>query len=370
MSNNQPQQNHNNSINTSNQSITYSSANPSTGGYITLPVEPDQFNDFIVNLLGRPQSIEKRFYGRFEIDWNDISNFHDLINQRLNQQNQPQLINFQSRVYFDDNSVVELNSFPELFSYKEVRPLVTVAIDLSWDYLIQFSQKQYPEKQSIDIRLWTNKGIQTRRYSRKLSENSRVIIGDLQDDSYIEFVIKHTARTWGLDIEALLTNQFKNLLKPEIGLKKFIRKHHAMIGFLSGKLFFLFSLLGTYIVTNISTIKRLSKAKNILNTVKDLPTKINILAEYIVNGETTKFYLLIGIFLLFSLISSIVVMFLIASSANNIKPSFFIFTNKDVEYKERIILNLKSQWRKFIFSIIGSYTINILSSYIFAYLTR
>ncbi|MDF5734742.1 MULTISPECIES: hypothetical protein [unclassified Nostoc] len=134
MTNNQPQQNQNNPI-------VYSSANPSTGGYITLPVPPDQFNEFIINLLGRPQSIEKRIYGRFEIEWSDITNFNDLINQRIIQQNNAQLINFQSRIYFHDNSVIELNSYPQLITYKEVRPLVTVAIDLSWDYLIQFNNK-------------------------------------------------------------------------------------------------------------------------------------------------------------------------------------------------------------------------------------
>ncbi|MEH2339637.1 hypothetical protein [Nostoc sp.] len=113
MTNNQPQQNQNNPV-------IYSNVNSSTGGYITLPVAPDQFNDFIINLLGRPQSIEKRIYGRFEIEWSDITNFHDLINQRINQQNNGQLINFQSRIYFDDNSVIELNSYPELITYREV----------------------------------------------------------------------------------------------------------------------------------------------------------------------------------------------------------------------------------------------------------
>ncbi|WP_375472598.1 hypothetical protein [uncultured Nostoc sp.] len=363
MTNNQPQQNQNNPI-------VYSSANPSTGGYITLPVPPDQFNEFIINLLGRPQSIEKRIYGRFEIEWSDITNFNDLINQRIIQQNKAQLINFQSRIYFHDNSVIELNSYPELITYKEVRPLVTVAIDLSWDYLIQFNNKQSPEKQSIDIRLWTDKGVKTRRYTNKSNEDTRIIIGDSEDESYIEFAIKHTARSWGLDIESLLYNQIKILLKPEQGLKKFIRKYNAWIGFISGILFFILSFIGTYIVTNIFINSILFKIKNILNNTKELGNKINILAEYIVNGETTKFYFLVGIFLLFSFFASIIVIIVIASNANNIKPSFFLFTNKDVAYRESRLLKLKAQWRNFIFSVIGSYTINILSSYIFAYLTR
>ncbi|MEH2339638.1 hypothetical protein [Nostoc sp.] len=168
----------------------------------------------------------------------------------------------------------------------------------------------------------------------------------------------------------MLNNQVKSIFKLERGLKKYIRKNQNWIGFTSGIFFFFFSFRGAYSVTNTFIANKLFKVKNILNSVKDLPSKINVIAEYIVNGETTRFYFLVGIFLLFSFIALFIVMIIVTNNANNIKPSFFLLTNKDVEYKERINLNLKSQWRNFVFSIIGSYTINILSSYIFAYLTR
>lgn len=64
-----------------NQLINYA------GGYVTLPFNQDQFRDFVISLLGRPQTIEKRAYGKFEVNLRDLQSFHYLIDQRLTQQN-------------------------------------------------------------------------------------------------------------------------------------------------------------------------------------------------------------------------------------------------------------------------------------------
>ena len=108
-----------------NQIINYS------GGYVTLPFDQAQFKDFVVSLLGRPQTIEKRIYGRFEVNLQNLQSFHYLIDQRLTQQNNALLSQFRAKIYFSDDSSITLNSFEELITYNEVRPLVSVAVDLT-----------------------------------------------------------------------------------------------------------------------------------------------------------------------------------------------------------------------------------------------
>ena len=82
------------------------SAASATGGFVSLPFDQTQFSDFIVSLLGRPQTIEKRVYCNFAVNLEDIANFHHLINQRLTQQNKAALAQFRAKIYFSNNSSI------------------------------------------------------------------------------------------------------------------------------------------------------------------------------------------------------------------------------------------------------------------------
>lgn len=89
-------------------------------GYLTLPFNEEQFQSFI-RLLGTPQTITKRIKGNFEIHLKDLQNFHDLINQRITQQNNGKLIQLKTQVYYSDGSSVILSSYEELVTYNEVK---------------------------------------------------------------------------------------------------------------------------------------------------------------------------------------------------------------------------------------------------------
>jgi hypothetical protein len=52
------------------------------GNYgVILPCAPEDFGEFVSNLLGKPQTIERQIYGAFEIRKEDIFNTHHLVNQ-------------------------------------------------------------------------------------------------------------------------------------------------------------------------------------------------------------------------------------------------------------------------------------------------
>jgi hypothetical protein len=118
---------------------------------VTLPCGEDEFRDFIRSLLGKPQSITNRFHGAFDLNKQDLEQFHHLLLQRLRQQNKVQLIMFTARIVYDDDSTVQLNDFDSFMTYNEIRPLISTAVHMSWEFLVAFEDRKAPEKQQVDV---------------------------------------------------------------------------------------------------------------------------------------------------------------------------------------------------------------------------
>lgn len=127
---------------------------------VMLPCSPDQFGRFISGLLGKPQTITQSMRGAFDISAIELMNIHQLIDQRIRQQNQGELIQFTVRIIFNDDSSVLLNSYSDLQHYNEVRPVVSKQVHLSWSYLIRFADRNVPEKQSIDLSFLSGPALQ------------------------------------------------------------------------------------------------------------------------------------------------------------------------------------------------------------------
>jgi hypothetical protein len=125
-------------------------------GLIVFKCEADAFKKFISSLLGKPQTIGKARRGCFDIGLREIQDLHLLINQRISQQNESTLIQFTSLIVFEDGSSVLLNSFDDLLAYKEVRPVASTQIHLTWEYLVNFQDRSVPEKQEIEVSFLTS----------------------------------------------------------------------------------------------------------------------------------------------------------------------------------------------------------------------
>jgi len=208
-------------------------------GFLRLPIDQDQFKDFIKGLLGRPQSISRTMQGPYEIEMSDVQNLDQLIWQRIQQQNGGILAQFNARLVYWDDSTVEINSVPELLSYNEVRPIVCVGLHLRWDYLLQFADKRTPEKQGIVVS-YSSAESEEIRFDSDPESIDRVAVRHSR--GVIQFRIEHTARTWGADMEALLHNFFKGQIRLEHPVKNWIRRYQIPISF-TVAIVFLSSLL-------------------------------------------------------------------------------------------------------------------------------
>jgi len=338
-------------------------------GFVVFPYNERQFRDFIKSLLGSPQTISNSFYGAFEIEVGDINNLYQLILQRITQQNEGSLIQFKSKVVYSDNSSVELNSIEELLTYNEIRPVVSRSVHLTWDFIVRFRDKETSEKQRIQLSL-VSSGRALPAIDAVLQEEFRRT-GTIS--GFINFRIEHTARTWGADIEALLTNHIKSLLKKPTTIKKFISDHSGKIGMGTGVLFFLVVLGGCIISLQEFTQNQLIKLHHILPKSENVDlyvvkTTINELANMIAGGQWPQFVFALVAFMLVALIGAFFFAIWIVENAERDEPSFILLTKESFKNRTATLGKLKRKWISFIFALILSITTGVLSNVIFGML--
>lgn len=217
-------------------------SNFETNGKVALPFNEEQFKDFIVSLLGKPQTITKSFDGSFEVNKDNLITLFEIINQRITQQNDSKLIQFRATIYYNDNTTTTLNGFDHLVHYNEHIPLVSRAIHLTWQYLVKFRDKNTFEKQEISVSFVSDDNgpmpIFDDNYSRRYY------------DTGISFIISHTARTWGADIEGLLSRHLNTIVKKENKIRRYFRYNSESVGNILGVILILITIGFGYFNTN------------------------------------------------------------------------------------------------------------------------
>lgn len=331
-------------------------------GYLTLPFNESQFKDFVTGLLGKPQTLTKRITGQFNIYLKDLQNFHDLLSQRVVQQNNGHLIQLRTKIIFSDQSSVMLSSYDELLTYNEIKPVESIAVKMNWTYLIQFADKEVPEKQEIELTI--------------LASPMRTVIEDedlpfiFPSNGEFRILIQHTARSWAYDIESLFTNQIKSILLKEQPFFKFIRKKSSDIGIITGLLFFLGSLLGIYLNTKSFINNELNRVQTFISTNnQNSGKKIDFILNYIANNEQNFFFIKSLIFIVLSIIIAIILGSWVENLANNRIFSFVILTRESVKAKENYNNKRKRKTMWFFISLIISIASGIISNYIFNWIT-
>lgn len=309
-----------------------------TAGQVALPFNEDQFKDFIVSLLGKPQTITKRFRGSFEIDKTHIITLFELLNQRVYQQNDASLIQFLATVYYDDNSTVTLNGFEHLVHYNETLPIVSKGLHLTWKYLIKFRDKETFEKQEISVSF-----IADTDEIPSFDEDSDVRHYPMNN---VNIRIQHTARTWGADIEGLLSKHIKTLVKEESDLMSSFRYNPERVENVVSAIL-VFITLG---FTTYSVLKQRTEA--LMDNTMWLHYYANI------------FFLFISTFILVK-----ATLIFLDTFEFDEKPSFILLTKQAIVDKEKTLKNYKYNLRKYLLTIIISLTFSVLGNYIYTFLT-
>lgn len=180
-----------------------------------LPIKKRELGEFISGLLGQQQSIERYIDIKFDINYAWLVNLHELISQRIHQQAEAHLTNFTTVIYFEDGLKRTLTSVEAFKCYSETKKQIPIGVKIIWDYLIKFPAKKLPEKQQITFsaQISPSKDKQSKHPRNKLEYYIlSTIIGETERSS-LNYQIDHTERTWGDDIETIISNQVNEVIR-------------------------------------------------------------------------------------------------------------------------------------------------------------
>jgi hypothetical protein len=313
---------------------------------VVLPCPPDQFREFIAGLLGRPQTIEGFLGGPFEVARQDVENLCHLIDQRILSQNEATLVQFTARIAYDNNSSVLLNSLRDFLSYNEVKPLISIALHLSWTYLIKFPLKAFPEKQVIQITFGSGDG------RRRIHFREAAQWLELADEDWpgggMNLRIEHTDRTWGTDIESLIRGHLQLLQKAVGKARRFANKFSGSIGFGTAAAALLICMLLGYRLTiqfAVETMKRMTKLEPPVS-LDAVARQLNSLTDIVASGVWTRFSLLLLVVFVATIIGSIALGSTVSDAAMQPLRSFVLLTPRAVTSRDAYVNALEKSCYK------------------------
>lgn len=331
---------------------------------IALPCSTEDFGKFVGSLLGKPQTITGAERGAFELRREDIISSYHLVIQRVQQQNEAHLIQFTVKLVFDDNSSVLLNSLTDFQAYSEVRPVVVTQAHLSWSFIVKFRDRSHPEKQEIDLSFLTSA---PGAIALGESENVAFVpIARIVSGGHITFRIRHTARTWGADIESLLRGHAKHMVLPQPPLRDFVQKHSGKIGVLVALLFFVGTIAACLITADRLAADQLKLISDLLQTPNAVDLKLNKLLHLAADGFWGKYFFSVFVFVIFALVASVVLGVWSENTADTQRPSYILLTKKSEQHKTEQDERYRVRWFSFLGSVAISIVTGIVSNILFA----
>lgn len=328
---------------------------------ISLHLDNEHLGEFISSLLGQPQSISKFFYKPFKVDHYFFKHLLSLIFQRLEQQNEFEMIGFVAKVSFSDGTERKINSLDAFYSYSETMNLISTRVFISISLLIKFPNKKTSERQNINFVFDSGNNFNnSNSILDSKSKNSGAIVVD----------VEHTERTWADDILTMVEKSLDEIWIEESFTFKNVMK---IINLISSKYFLTFSILFSTMLMLFGLFKRSTNSYienlNALNSVKNIDLilindKLDLLSTaYIMRNDNSELYVLI----LPILIPTLAI--LISLFKEFISPylSYVVLTKTTQDFMDKN--NLKVSKRNKIFStlimLLTSLMIGVLGNYIY-----
>lgn len=330
---------------------------------LILPCDQKHFAKFVSGLLGKPQTIMKLKRGSFDIGHDEIVSFYHLVNQRVTQQNAANLVQFTVNVVYNDGASILHNSLEGFQAYNEVRPVWSTEVLLSWTYLITFQQKKVPEKQTIEVRIDTDKAY---FFTRSSSFSSA------SPSSTVMIRIEHTEWTWGADIEGRLSAHIETLLEKEYPLKNWLRKHSDKIGLAFSALAILGGTLMVYIKMNHfaahqNELVAIDKS-TVASTFEIVVDKLNRIQEAMAQGAWYRFTMTSFLHMLASIVIALVGGAVISNVVDYSPPAFLRLTPHSEKHRVKLLKKTQRQWLKFVFTFAAGVLASVVANFVYVYL--
>ena len=333
-------------------------AAPPSDGKVAIWCPAERLGDFITGLNGD-----------FMIGREDLLGLHHLIEQRVHYQNEAQLVQFVAALRFDDGLSVEIGSIEEFERYAEVRALVTHHVSLSWVYLVKFIGRNTPERQKIEVTFTTRSEVpdyvdamymaRRLRYTDSLRTTTGAIIR-----------ISHTMRSWGMDLESLLTDHVRVLLREK---KTTVPRYMAQF---SGAMSFItFAVVQSVLLLQGVQLLRFVTRSYVVGDLSTKATwdellraqshKFDLLYAFLGGGRSVTLTAGSIMYIVFGILFSVWAATRVGKGANSRRPSFIVFTPRDERHRDTELRKFRSRWQRtafgFCFSVVGGVIANAVT---------
>lgn len=324
--------------------------------------------EFITSLLGQQQSIERDLVEPFDIDHHWIVNLHETIDQRIKTQTNSTLISFSLIIYFENGLKRTFNSFEAFEIYNETKKIIPIGIKILWNYLVKFPSKDIPEKQQITFSAHIHR---EKNKNRDIVEKfiNKYILSNLGRYT-INYQIDHTERTWGDDLEHIISNEVDKVTRNNVVKNSIYDSARILVVamFLCvTAIYFAFNNIVSVSENIVSIISEYDSivTKNDILTIELIDSKINYIEKLIssiANRDVNSFNAILK-FSTFLAISLIILFF-------TRKPtySFFVFSEETKNIKNKLIKKEKRGWLILFLSFIVSIFAGIACNYGFAWI--
>jgi hypothetical protein len=191
---------------------------------ISLPLDENAFREFMVSLLGQPESVEGYVEGAFEIDIGNFEYLNNLIDDRIAKQNLSSLLEFRAKLFFNDGSSISFNGVQNFIHHRELRPLICEGFIFTWSYLVKFHNKQADEKQEISISSVKEDYSKTQRSKKSKSVFSVFDFSSSGKLPRISYSIRCTDKGWGIEITELARRCLSSFTKTNSSFGSVLRQ--------------------------------------------------------------------------------------------------------------------------------------------------
>lgn len=233
---------------------------------------------------------------------------------------------------------------------------------LTWTFLVSFPGGAGPEKQEIEFNF--NAG----SFSRKVGRDEVVISSGMPGK--VRYLIRHTARTWGTDIEALLSHYIDSLMVAELPFRELLRKHSSIVGLAVGLVVFIL-LFGGLGLTNASLMEQQSTfLMGVLGDAFTPTKKLDHIIAYLLSARDGVRSIYSTLFVIVGIVGSLVAGVYTGITASDHPPANVVLTKRSEEAFAVVQEKYRRSTRKLITSVIGAFVLAIMTNICYDFLVK
>lgn len=343
-----------------NQIILSEDGDGSVPSEFKFQVKREKLGEFVKGLLGQPFEIGRRISGQFDLQQEDVNQLFRLIEQRISQQNEYELIEFNGKIGYEDGHFRALTDKDAFFHYNDTANIKSISVNFIATFLILFPGKDIPEKQEIEFNAYSNGKI-----SISAIGGGRHGIEEFSNKYGMYYSIRSTERTWAEDIDNLMRNSLEKRTIRE-------RKFYQIRAWIRSGAAWIIAAAAIGIPVIVEYFRYKSKILNIelptFNRDDDVADVFNsivrVFSSYFESGMGIGEFIYYAVFFVFTLFFAIYI-----GTGGEEKRSFIVFNKNSENEMEKFRKAQEGESFKLFRDIIIGFGASILANYTFYYIS-